>query len=372
MGSRSRLPRAFTLVELLVVIAIIGILVALLLPAVQAAREAARRTQCKNNLKQIGIALHNIHDTEGALPQGVYTNPRDARSAGLSWFTRLLPYIEEQPKFDLIADHLPPGLEGTSAWDFYRHFQYASSENRLIPTGDQPIAGFNCPSSSLPELIPQDITFFTARGYATCSYKGSKGIGGSGVLIRPNRSSGSTAGGTEYEVNFDDNRQPTQHIAVRPTRDRYAFKDITDGLSKTVAVAESSYAIEWDQGRQRWPMWIATPGQDWDEVVLYKTNFTINCEFGEKKPFYLWDDDDVRRGRAKIDAYDDSRSPSDVNDCAFGWHPGGVVATFADGSVQFLSTIWRSVTTSTWVIRGTPRTSLSSHPELHAIRTSKD
>jgi prepilin-type N-terminal cleavage/methylation domain-containing protein len=86
--------RGFTLVELLVVIAIIGILVALLLPAIQAAREAARRSQCQNNLKQFGVALHNYHDAHGALPNGAPS--KYWTGIGGTWAALLLPYLEEQ------------------------------------------------------------------------------------------------------------------------------------------------------------------------------------------------------------------------------------------------------------------------------------
>ncbi len=100
---RRQQAAAFTLVELLVVIAIIGILVALLLPAVQASREAARRSQCANNLRQLGIGLLAYHDAIGAFPPGLLDRRTGANPQGkqLSWNVFLLPYIEEQPVYAL-------------------------------------------------------------------------------------------------------------------------------------------------------------------------------------------------------------------------------------------------------------------------------
>jgi prepilin-type N-terminal cleavage/methylation domain-containing protein len=93
-------PRGFTLVELLVVIAIIGILVALLLPAIQAAREAARRAQCQNNLKQIALGLHEYHTAHGELPQATYYNETGHPRVGGLWTILIMPYIEEQNLHD--------------------------------------------------------------------------------------------------------------------------------------------------------------------------------------------------------------------------------------------------------------------------------
>lgn len=101
--ARFKSPQAFTLVELLVVIAIIGILIALLLPAVQAAREAARRAQCVNNLKQMGLALHNYHDVYRTLPIGAALARRGTSFSirwAVNWKTSILPYIEQRSVFD--------------------------------------------------------------------------------------------------------------------------------------------------------------------------------------------------------------------------------------------------------------------------------
>src|SRR5450432_1678919 len=92
----------FTLIELLVVIAIIAVLIALLLPAVQQAREAARRTQCKNNLKQMGLGLHNYHDTYNMFPPGALTAGGD-NLWGMSWYIRILPNIDQSVVFNQLT-----------------------------------------------------------------------------------------------------------------------------------------------------------------------------------------------------------------------------------------------------------------------------
>src|SRR5688572_23681201 len=109
MRSRPTIPpRGFTLVELLVVIAIIGALVALLLPAVQSAREAARRMKCQNQLKQIGLALHNYHDVfSGMPPGGMATASTAAANDGMGFHVFLLPYVEQTALFQEFSGHLP-------------------------------------------------------------------------------------------------------------------------------------------------------------------------------------------------------------------------------------------------------------------------
>src|SRR5262245_52904531 len=125
-NSDLRKPTGFTLVELLVVIAIVGILVALLLPAIQAAREASRRGQCANSLKQLIVGLHNYHDTKGILPL--------SRSSvgGITWMAQILPFLEEQSAFAL----------------YQPNTTYSDPKNQSFR--DAVIAVFACPSRRPP------------------------------------------------------------------------------------------------------------------------------------------------------------------------------------------------------------------------------
>ncbi|MEO8268521.1 MAG: DUF1559 domain-containing protein, partial [Aureliella sp.] len=189
--SRSR-HSGFTLVELLVVIAIIGILVGLLLPAVQAAREAARRMQCSNNLKQLGLALHNYESSTKLMPAG------RAPKSGISAFGALLPYLEQTSAYDLI--------------DFNVSATHVNNTAALaidIPT-------FLCPSEPKSEI--------SVAGWAVISYRTNQG---SGILNGQPPTSSSDANYGYPEPNGP--MVPTKFLK---------FGDVTDGLSNTAAFSE--------------------------------------------------------------------------------------------------------------------------------------
>lgn len=138
----------FTLIELLVVIAIIAILIALLLPAVQQAREAARRTQCKNNLKQIGLAAHNFHDTFGTLP------PLVSHTGGPTFWYHILPYIEQANLQALYSGGaVNPSGETTSVeWNMWKNYEIIRDDPNVGANKVQGIAAFHCPTYRSPAV----------------------------------------------------------------------------------------------------------------------------------------------------------------------------------------------------------------------------
>jgi len=208
----------FTLIELLVVIAIIAVLVALLLPAVQQAREAARRSQCKNNLKQIGLALHNYHDVAGCFPQaaiwtynafnnipgGTAPAPRN-----YSWIAMILPYIDQAPLYNQMNFQLP--LMG----------QIASTGQPILSI-DFPV--LHCPSDPGFQGDRNVPTWSGSGGYGSITAAGITKIGWTNY-----------AGAEGYDWWFRGNH-PLSGIFNLNTCVRIA--DITDGTSNTIAVCE--------------------------------------------------------------------------------------------------------------------------------------
>lgn len=293
----SKTRRGFTLIELLVVIAIIAVLISLLLPAVQQAREAARRTQCKNNLKQIGLALHNYHDTHSGLPSALLGGVTSNADDGWGFLVMILPFIEQGNLYEQLNPQGQP-----------RVFQnYYDANNTFIPGGDTKISAYRCPSSALPDVVPATfaISGYTGGalpahrpamvGYGVTDYKGAGGScrGDNGLLHK----NAEVPGGRK-------------------------FGDITDGLSNTVAVGESSYVttnspLPGNPSPTRvedWPTWVGGVGTDESTRFNARTSAPINCRTSPKN---MW---------AAIN-----------DDCAFSFHVGGAQFVFGDGSVHFIS-----------------------------------
>lgn len=238
----------FTLVELLVVIAIIGILVALLLPAVQSAREAARRSQCISNLRQVGIGLHSYHDANGQLPEGT---PYGGDLLGGTWATKILPYLEEQALFDQLqwdqpywrADFrrpqsnpidTPVELALTTPIDLYIcPSDEDSIEPILMGRGDSAcISGGGSANpcmgpglwypASIGPTSPDGCSFCPEPAPSYCCQGCSFGTG------KVNQRGNCAGGGGDSSVGMFS-RYPVG----------YQFRQITDGLSKTISNGET-------------------------------------------------------------------------------------------------------------------------------------
>ncbi|UUO05155.1 DUF1559 domain-containing protein [Blastopirellula sp. J2-11] len=207
--------------ELLVVIAIIGVLIALLLPAVQQAREAARRTSCTNQMKQLGLALHNYHDTHGAFPYGSW-----GAASYMSWHVSILPFLEQKSLYDQ--------FDVTKA--------YNVSPNDVLR--EIRVDAYMCPSST-QEKSQAETEFYTMHYYGVMGPVGT--IPGTSSVDYPhNAGSGSYGGFAKSGMWY--------HGEVR------RFRDVVDGLSNTAFVAEKSWVFangsdakyrEWTRGGRK-------------------------------------------------------------------------------------------------------------------------
>lgn len=211
--------RGFTLIELLVVIAIIAILIALLLPAVQQAREAARRTQCKNNLKQLGLALHNYHDVHLIFPAASYQMAQylNDEDASYGWATMLLPFIDQAPLFHLLDPGSPENLSDA-----------VGAGGAKLDAMQKPFPAFRCPSDTAPDLndIHKISDGTTARNttLATSNYVGSNNT----ARVTTRNAAGLFVSSASTNANTITKRR---------------IRDVTDGTSNTIAIGERAYIL---------------------------------------------------------------------------------------------------------------------------------
>jgi len=282
--------RGFTLVELLVVIAIIGILIAILLPAVQAAREAARRVQCQNNLRQQGIALHNYHDAHRRFPSGGIAPDRTL------WSGLLLPQLEQSPLYE--------SLELGQPWDV------AWSPNERACATYLPV--FRCPSSPAPRhLTAQGITDRVPCNYLACASGTTARESGPPPLVGQADSDG---------MFFIDSQ-------VR-------FRDVIDGTSATVAIGEAVFEFKFH-------------GNDNSGLPQFVDHWYIGTPEGNANEV----SEGLGSTAAAINTVFDPLAFVDEKELSFGsHHPGGAQLLFVDGHVALVT---KTVDRATYSALGT-------------------
>jgi prepilin-type N-terminal cleavage/methylation domain-containing protein len=297
-----RRPRAFTLVELLVVIAIIGILVALLLPAVQAAREAARLSQCKNNLAQMGKGLLNFESSRGHFPAGWETS-------GLAWSGYLLPFIEEQALWDMLGPSTVSSMQPGVGMKTETKWVWNSGNNELVL--NTPIPTYRCPSSSQLPRANDGIDSRQPTDYGGCV---------SSMVTSDNQLD--IVPGTLPIVDSQDKvPDGTDHNGMFFLASNVKFAEIIDGSSKTIAIGERHTDLDTILDNNQMDFWhvgsvqvgSATDPNEWTEFVA-STQVPVN----------FWADATANGRQIEV---------------AFGsWHSvRGAQFVYADGSVHLIN-----------------------------------
>jgi len=294
--SEPKLPRrGFTLIELLVVIAIIAVLIGLLLPAVQAAREAARRAQCVNNLKQLGLASHNYADVNGVFPSGGFKSRQQEISAPCggvhqsSFLIALLPFMEQTPLY--------------TAFNF--DVQYDGIQNSTVTTTG--VSAIWCPSD--PPAAQPDSQFRTAYGVTyDMRYSSYKGVAGTFYAVARNSSPGCAVFAA----------QKAAATGIIHLYSSTPIAAITDGTSNTMLIGESAFG-KLPPGRWDWQWW--TSGNNADTLAI--TLYPLNPQRKLNNPDF---NDGTYMGINVGVMYQAFSSQ----------HPGGGNFAFADGSVKFI------------------------------------
>jgi len=328
--------RGFTLVELLVVIAIIGVLVGLLLPAVQAAREAARRMSCSNNLKQIGLALHNYHDTFRVFPLSVLGEGPSAEGwqRQPSWLIRVLPQLEQGAAIDGI-EYAGTTFDNINATWAAPAKQWRAMNELRVPT-------YNCPSSALPRTwsyptsantqalgAPENIEIQISdyAGNSGCNFRG-------GSLTEFDETAewrrvGVIADNGFFGVKFRENMGQNWPGTITK------FATLLDGTSHTIAVGEQGAffgnSSDYRAGAALGGMWSCATGTHNSDLSNYVvTRFPINYS-GTR-----WE---AKSGQGVVDgSWADNQYQTSWGNTAFrSEHTGGAQFVFADGSVHFIT-----------------------------------
>jgi prepilin-type N-terminal cleavage/methylation domain-containing protein len=226
-ASSSRLRSGFTLIELLVVMAVIGVLVSILLPAIMQAREAANRSQCQNNLKQLGIALHNYHDVHATFPVGA----RAQRGIGPSWMVGILPYLDQGALFQQFDMDSP-----NNGWPAGPPPPIGSRNGTLL--NGKTIPGYWCPSSGLPQYATSGTSSFQLS-----SYVGIAGATNEDGFPAKRVTTCCITGGNNGQISADGVLIPNSSVRIG---------DLTDGASNVLLVAEASdYSLDSTGARKR-------------------------------------------------------------------------------------------------------------------------